>query len=470
MKPGKLYLKIFLSFLLILIVTEVLVFGLFLFSAGKIIYSRLERHTRTQVLMLREFVEDKLESEPETLPGENKSLKDFISQLGESHGSRIWLAAPDGTQLVKSFSGEIPEQLQGIPERRLRDLGDFKLYTDFKKGRFFYITIPMEVGKHGVGSLHILSERIEKDHHQWFFALGLAAVGFVIALLVIPVSRFITQPLKQLKESALRIAEGNLSHRATVNSKDEIGELGRTFNIMADKLERMIRGGKELTANISHELRSPLARIRVAEELLREKFEHGDYDQCHRQLDDIREDIEELDHLIDSILALSKLDIHERPSKQESVDLSDLIGELLEKFELALKRKNLRVATDLSFDRPFFGDRDALSTALANILDNTAKFTPENGDVTIRIHSEDDSVKIRVTNSFGTLSEEDLTGIFEPFYRTEKAHAGGSGLGLAISRKIIERHRGTIAAQNAPEGLRIEIDLPMGQDPQEKVP
>ncbi len=164
------------------------------------------------------------------------------------------------------------------------------------------------------------------------------------------------------------------------------------------------------------------------------------------------------------------MDIHERPSKQESVDLSDLIGELLEKFELALKRKNLRVATDLSFDRPFFGDRDALSTALANILDNTAKFTPENGDVTIRIHSEDDSVKIRVTNSFGTLSEEDLTGIFEPFYRTEKAHAGGSGLGLAISRKIIERHRGTIAAQNAPEGLRIEIDLPMGQDPQEKVP
>lgn len=460
MKPGKLYFKIFFSFLLVLIVTEILVFALFLFSSGRIFRSRLERHARAQVLLLREFIEDKITSEPETLPAENESLRHLISRLAKNHGSKIWLTDTKGGLLIKSFPGRIPNDLARISDRRAKDLGDFKMYSSFKKGHFFYIVIPTEIGKGKVGNLHILSEKIEKDYHEWAFALGLAGIGIAIALLIIPVSRLITQPLKRLRESALQIAGGNLSFRATVKSRDEIGELSRAFNSMADKLERMIRGGRELTANISHELRSPLARIRVAQELLRERLEQGKYDECRRHLDGIGEDVEELDHLIDRILALSKLDINEESFKRESFNPADLMNELLERFKPAIRQRSLHLVTDLPVERTYFGDREALRTALSNILDNAVKFTAEKGKIIVRTSSENGSLRISVTSSFEVLPGDDLARIFEPFYRTEQPQGRGSGLGLAITKRIIEKHGGTIEASNSPEGLKIEIDLP----------
>jgi len=463
MRRGKLYIKIFLSFLLVLIVTEILVFGLFLFSAGRIFRSRFERYTRAQILLAKELIEEKIKSRPDIHPAENESLRNLIVRLGKTHGSKIWLAAPDGTPLVKSFSGDVPADIIRISERRAKDFGTFKMHSDFKKGRLFYIVIPTEIRKGEIGSLRILAGRIQKDpHHEGTFALGLAGIGFVIALLVIPVSRLITNPLKQLTDSALQIAEGDLSHRATVKSRDEIGELGRAFNRMADKLERMIRGGRELTANISHELRSPLTRIRVAEELFRERVERGDYEECKKHLDDIREDIEEVDRLIERILVLSKLDIQEGPPRFERLNPSDLINELLEKLKPAVSRRSLRVAKDLSRDLSVLGDRDALRTALLNVLENAVKFSPEKGDVIVRMHSENDGLETSVTNAFEALSEEDLKRIFEPFYRTERSPATGSGLGLAITKKIIEKHGGTIEAANSPEGLTIQIHLPTG--------
>jgi two-component system sensor histidine kinase CpxA len=461
MKPGKLYIKIFLSFLAVLVVTEILVFGLFLFSAKRIFRSRLEQHTRAQILIAREFVEERIRAQPEIQPTENDLLKDLILRLAETHGSKIWLVGRNGTPLVKSFPEDLPENTVRFAGRRAKDFGDFKMYTDFKRGRLFYIIIPIEVRKDEIGSLHILSERIQKDpHHEGVFALGLVGIGCVIAVLIIPVSRLITNPLKRLRYSALKIAEGNLSHRATVRSRDEIGELGRAFNRMADHLEKMIRGARELTANISHELRSPLARIRIAEELLREKLEPSEVRDWERYLDDIREDIGELDHLIDRLLLLSKLDTHETPAESERFGLAELINELVQRLKPAISHRNLRMTTDLSGDRPILGDRDSLRTAFLNVFENAVKFTPKGGHVIVSMSSENGRVEISVTNSFEPLSKEDLTRIFEPFHRMAQSHETGSGLGLAITKKIIEKHGGDIEAANSPEGLRIKIHLP----------
>ena len=120
--------------------------------------------------------------------------------------------------------------------------------------------------------------------------------------------------------------------------------------------------------------------------------------------------------------------------------------------------------TDLSLAPPLIGDRNAVRTALSNILDNAVKFTAEGGTIIVTMQTEGNYLQIDVTNSFQALSAEDLTRIFEPFYRTERAHVAGSGLGLAITRKILERHGGTIEAENALEGLRILIRLPIGGD------
>jgi two-component system sensor histidine kinase CpxA len=458
MKPGRLYLKIFLSFLAILFITEVFIFALFMMIPGRDFRARFEHYTKGKVLIVKQVVEDKIRSAPTTELSKNEPLKEFILDFGEILGAKVWLQNSDGTVSVKSFKGEVPLMVEQLKKKRLRDYGSFKLYH--RRHSNFYAVIPIAFPKGEKGSIHILFDPQGSLRPEGGFALGLAVIGLIVALLIIPVSRFITNRVKQLEQSALRIAEGDLSHRAAVKGKDEIGELARAFNHMTDKLERMITSSKELTANVSHELRTPLTRIGVAEELLREKLEKGNFKEYERHLDDIREDIGELDRLTGRILELSRLDIHESPLKFESLNPSDLINDLLKRLKPVMDRKDLRVKTDLSSDSPWMADREALRLALLNILDNAAKFTPQKGDIIVKMHSQQGFLEISVINSFEKLAEEDLARIFDPFHRTGRSKAPGSGLGLTITKKIIERHGGKIESFNSPEGLEIRIRLP----------
>ncbi len=459
MKPGKLYLKIFLSFLVVLFITEIAIFALFVMAPGRDFRAQWEHYTRGKVLLVKEIVEDKIRSAPTTELSKNEPLKEFISDFGEILGAKVWLQNSEGTLPVKSFQGDVSGMVEQLKRRRSRDYGSFKLYR--RRHSQFYAVIPITFPKGEEGNIHILFGPQGIPHPEGGFALGLAIIGLIVALLVIPVSKFITDRVKQLRQSALRIAEGDLSHRAAVKGKDEIGELAQAFNHMTDNLERMITSGKELTANVSHELRTPLTRIRIAEELLREDLEKGNFKAYERHLDGIREDVSELDSLTGRILELSRLDIQESPLRFESLNPSDLIKDLLERLRPVMDNKDLRVKAGLSGDISFMGDREALRTALSNILDNAAKFTPPKGNIIVKTHSEQGFLEIRVTNSFEKLSEEDLIRIFDPFHRTGRSKAPGSGLGLAITKKIIERHGGKIEAFNAPEGLEIRIKLPL---------
>jgi two-component system sensor histidine kinase CpxA len=458
MKSKKLYIKISLSFLALLFITLIVIFALFLVLPGKYFTTRLEEYTKTKVLIVKEIVEDKIRSAPNTDLSKNEQLRDFIVNFGEILEAKVWLQGANKTVVVKSFPGEIPPAVNHLTEKRGKDYGSFILYK--RKHSGFYAVIPIALPEGEKGSIHIFFDIHEPPRPERGFAFGLFIVGLIIALSIIPISRFIIKPLKALNQSALQIADGDLSHRAMVNSKDEIGELCQSFNHMADKLKKMIKGGKELTANISHELRSPLARIRIAEELFRERWEQNDYEGGTRHLDAIREDIGELDRLVGKILVLSKFDIHETPLKRERFYPLDLINNLFERFKPAMSRRHLSVTKKLTFNHPFFGDRDALGTSISNILDNAVKFTPEHGEVAIKAYTEKGWLVISLTNSFETLSKSALIRIFEPFYRTEQSRAGGSGLGLAIAKKIIERHGGTISAMNSKRGLQIQICLP----------
>ena len=303
-------------------------------------------------------------------------------------------------------------------------------------------------------------DKPDSTEHEGRFALGLAIIGLIIALLVIPVSRFMTRPLKELNHTALEIAAGDLSHRAVVKSCDEIGELGQSFNLMADRLERMIRGGRELTANISHELRTPLARMRIAEELLRQKIKKENYTDWDRHLNDIGEDIVELDRLIGQILDLSKLDIHETKLNHEPLDLAQLLRGLAKRFETAALQREINVKTDLASPGPYRGDKEALTMALSNILNNAVKFASRKGEIKVHLDSTGEWIMINITNTSEALSEKDLEMIFEPFYRIEGSRSQGSGLGLAIAKKIIEKHGGAIKACNTPRGVQLGVQLP----------
>jgi len=465
MKLSRLYLKLFFSFLLVLIVTEILIFGLFVFAPARGFRSQIDELIRAHSLMAKALIEERIRSNPGLPPSENPPLRMLLQRLGQAYGAQVWLLGADGRTLAKSFPQEIPHDPSRIQWRHKKVFEDCQLFHGARRGWNWYAFIPIALWNGERGSLHLLSSKQTGERPEGIFGLGLLVVGLVVALLIIPVSKFITKRVKGLSESALRIAEGDLSHRAVPQGKDEIGELGRTFNRMADKIEKMIQGGKELTANVSHELRSPLARIRVAQELLMEKLENPDKREWERLLDDIREDVEELDKLIGQILDLSKLDLHDSPLNFEQVDPVDLLEGLLERFTAAIDRKGLTLDRDLSFDPPFFGDKEALRTALSNVMDNAVKYTPVKGSLGVKMRSENEWLNVQLTNSFGEMSEEDLVKIFDPFYRKEGSTKTGSGLGLAITRKIVEKHGGQIKAVNSPEGLQIEIILPARPNP-----
>lgn len=463
MKIGKLYIKISLSFLGLFFMTLILIFVLFLLSPGKHITTRLEQYTKTRAMIVKEVMEDKIGSVPEKDLFENDQLKEFVSKIGRILGADVWLRLPDGTVPLKSFAGEIPQTSERLVKKRSRNYGDFQL--NYLRHSVLYVTIPILLSEGETGGLHILFRAPEPHGPKRGFALGMIIVGLVIAILIIPLSRFIIKPLKSLNQSALKIAEGDLSHRARVKSKDEIGELCRSFNHMADKVEKMVKGGRELTANVSHELRTPLARIRIAEELLREKLQEKRDQDLIRHLDDIREDIEELDHLVGRILDLSKLDIHDSTFSFENLDPAALIKELLEWFAPVIEKKRFRLKRDLSFNPSVMGDKQALNSAILNVVSNAVKYTHTGGDVMVKTRAVTDFLEISVINSFEELNPEDLERIFDPFHRDERAKAKtGSGLGLAITKKIIERHGGYIRALNAAEGFEIRIGLPVKMD------
>jgi two-component system sensor histidine kinase CpxA len=279
-----------------------------------------------------------------------------------------------------------------------------------------------------------------------------------------PVSRLISKPINELRHSSQRIAEGDLSHRVTVKRKDEIGNLGRAFNHMADRLEKMIRGGRELTAHISHELRTPLARIRIAEEMLREKLERQNYKDLNRYLNEIREDVEELDALIGRILMLSKLDLKEKTLSFQPVNPLDLMEGILSRLTPALEQRSLHLATNFSFEPPLWADAEALQTTFSNLLENAIKYSPSGGRVSVEVRAVGDDIEVVVTNTADKIADEDLGRLFEPFHRVGAKKEAGFGLGLAIAKKTVEAHGGTIEAFNAEEGFRIRMKLPRNQE------
>ena len=318
-KISKLYIKIFLSFLTILVITEIVIFGLFFLIAGKAFRERFVEYTAARIMILKEIVEDKIRYEPDKMPAQNVELKEFINSFSETFYAKVWLVDSRGSVIMKSFTEPVPEKGFQYRFKRVEDFSTFKLYRAHKGPFNYYTHVSIDLPHQETGWLNLLFIDRGPPHLERGFAWGLFFIGLIIALLCIPVSRLITKPIKQLKQSVIKITQGDLGHRADIHSRDEIGELGLSFNQMTDQLERMIKGGRELTANVSHELRSPLARIRIAEEILREKCEQAGYKDALSYLSEIQEEIFELDRLIDRILYLSKLDVHEPRSEREQI-------------------------------------------------------------------------------------------------------------------------------------------------------
>ena len=282
---------------------------------------------------------------------------------------------------------------------------------------------------------------------------------FVSAVVSYFVARTITRPVQRLRESANAVAAGNLDTRVAEHvgrRRDDIGLLARDFDNMTSRLERAWQQQSELTANVSHELRSPLARLRVALELAKRRT--GDV----AELDRIELETERLDAMIGQLLEFSKLDVDAHGSL-DSVDLSELLRSVVDDVRYEFRDSKLCIDLETADNIPVKCYPRPLRSAIENVLRNAAQHGPTDATIGVRLDSAQGMAVVEVTDQGGGVPDHELERIFEPFYRVRSSGPGssGTGLGLAIAARAIELNGGLITAENSDGGLGIEIRLPM---------
>lgn len=319
-------------------------------------------------------------------------------------------------------------------------------------GRFGW-TVPLRGG----GTLVVHSA----PHEPTRGLLFIGAVLVALALASFPLARSIASPVERLTVAARRLGEGDLSARANVRARGEIGALGQAFDDMAARLEALVRGERELLANVSHELRTPLARIRVALELAAE----GDAERARRYLGEIGQDLAELDGLVADVLAAARLDARGAGGLRKDdgpVDVAALVQDVAARFRTAHEGRALEVTVAGGLPA-LEGDAALLRRLLANLVDNAAKYSEAPAPVSLSARADRGGVVLEVTDRGIGIPAEDLPRLFTPFFRTDRSRArgtGGTGLGLALARRIAEAHGGTIAVESAPGATTFRVTLP----------
>jgi two-component system, OmpR family, sensor kinase len=396
---------------------------------------------------------------------EPERLKRELGDLKKRARVEMTLFAADG-RLIASNATAVPTPLSRSELAELEERG-----TQFGTGSGAVAL------RNGDGQL-LRYARVSYPVPEVPLGLGvaqLAAALLVLALLSIPLARSITAPLEKLGALTRAFGAGELSARSGLQSGDEIGELGRAFDDMAERVINLRKAEKELLANVSHELRTPLARIRMALALVRE----GDTQRAAGYLADIEEDLEELENLLDDITTTARLELSRGsggtsadplpPLRKKRLSGQELVDAARARFEKRLPQRRLdcRVAGSAP---DIDADPNLLRRALDNLLDNAAKFSDPNTAIELTAARGEDGALVLAVKDCGIgIQKDELERIFEPFYRTDRSRAratGGVGLGLALARRIASAHDGSITAESEPEhGSRFRVTIPAAAEP-----
>ncbi len=274
-----------------------------------------------------------------------------------------------------------------------------------------------------------------------------------------------TSPIRKLRSATQRLATGDLTSRAPVDDKgwgDELGDLVRDFNRMAERIERLVTAQKQLVRDISHELRSPLARLGVALGIARRNSPAG----ASAALDRIEREAERLNEMIGELLTLSLLESGSGRFEKTEFDLNEMIAEVVRDADFEASAGARRVEFFARASLTLYGNREMLRRALENVVRNGVRYTEEGTSVEVCLEGEDTrQAAIRVRDHGPGLPEEALGDIFRPFYRHAEARdrqSGGTGIGLAITERAVGLHGGSVEAANAAGGgLVVTIMLPL---------
>jgi two-component system sensor histidine kinase BaeS len=330
--------------------------------------------------------------------------------------------------------------------------------------------LPIEVDGERVGTLVMGGIPVERNPREEEFLrrtnlmLVYSAVGAsVVALLLgILLSRTLTRPIRELTEATHAVTEGKLGEQVSVRSQDEMGELAASFNKMSADLARSTDARKQMTADIAHELRTPLSLILGHAEAVHD----GVLPPSKENFEIIREEALRLEHLVDDLRVLSLADTGELSLNLQEVSAQKLLSDIQATYFHIASQKDVKIQLDVTSDIPMLNiDPGRMTQVLANIFDNALRHTPNGGQITLSAHKVQEDLELSIQDSGPGIAVEDVNRIFRRFYRTDSSRHrddGGSGLGLAIAKSIVEMQKGRIWAESQPgQGFKIVMRFPV---------
>jgi signal transduction histidine kinase len=341
----------------------------------------------------------------------------------------------------KSFSLPPQLKLQQSPEYQNVQMGDYGrdhfFILDHGEGRFIF-----KLG-HGFNRENVDMEDV---------AMLITLLTAILAGAYFSI-RWVLSPVKGLTEGVREVSKGNLDYRVPLKRSDELGELAKAFNAMTDRIRNMLRAKEQLMLDVSHELRSPLTRMKVALEALSEG----------RPKESIREDVAEMEKMVIEVLKTARSHYMHGQLNLQRIDMVELLKGVLSAF----KRQRPGVQSNEMPDRvELCVDPDRVKSVLKNILDNAVKYSfNSNEPVRVSLENHKPFIVIRIQDNGIGIPQDELPYIFEPFYRVDKSRSkdtGGYGLGLSLCKTVMEAHHGKIEVDSFPDkGTTVSLFFPI---------
>jgi len=431
---------------------------------------------------------------------DSDSLHDLAKQIGTEFNGRVIIVDSRGIVQVDGFSvlnGDKLTQsevmsvlsgeketgfgfhlLEGTSDRTSSFANNFwgdmqRLVGKSKKGYewVMYCAIPIVSASQIKGSM-LLSVSIESIVEQtalirWQMLIVILITGVLVLLISAFISGAMVKPIKVLTQGIIRISQGDFRHRVSIYGRSELALMANTFNDMTQRLEDIDRTRNEFVANASHELKTPMASIKVLVETLQHQKRYSK-EMTSEFLSDINSEIDRLTVMINELLVLVRQDEEGKDLLHfVEFDFAELLGDVCRKLKGLADKKNIDIETELTTQCYINADVKLIERMCINIIENAIKYTSENGKVKVTLTQNSQSVKLQIADSGIGIPKDELPYIFDRFYRVDKARAretGGSGLGLSIVKSIVRLHSGeTYVESELNVGTKFNVTLPKKQ-------
>jgi len=456
--PGQLTLRVRLTawYMLLMALTLILFSGY--------LYFRLERSLLAQVDTTLQVTASQaltnLDEENGRLAFQNTEASRLATARLSQSGFAVRLIAPDG-MVWDGFGGyqEVPLWVPDAAGYRTVGTGEarWRVYSQPIQTPDGQSVVWLQVAQ----SITPVEDTVENLRTQ--ILLGLPLILMLAGLGGYFLADRALRPIDRITRTAQAISASQLDQRiGYTGPQDEVGRLATTFDNMLDRLQKAFERERRFTADASHELRTPLTALkgRIGVTLSQPRTP-AEYENALR---DLEQEVDRLIRLSTDLLFLARLDQRRLPWQPQALDLSDLLGAVVEQMRPLAEDNGLVLTEEVPPDLSILGDPDHLIRLFVNLLDNAIKYTPPGGQVVLRAGKERTGVWVAISDTGPGIPPEHLPHLFERFYRVEESrsrHSGGAGLGLAIAYEIARWHGGTIEVQSEPgHGATFTVHLP----------